>query len=721
MADWKSAKGLRPWKFTKQRNKWGYLNNPRWLAVPRKFVRGGPDDYDGRESSEPQVYTPTGGKKFRSDSQPSHHQCGHWHTPEGLPGVPQFEITSSPCYINNPQWVQRAGLSVGKGLGLQPGWTVGMYYDKDHTDLVPGTLISLTDSINPGAGNPGLPKFWLIHLPDGPFAAFVIFHWFDGTGEHWTAFGPSETAPVTPGVDKYFLVWQFEDVISDTVSVLTISDMWFSDVVPAHFGHSVLGVGLYTKSGTVYTEIPNTLTSESEWSYFLDPNDLPAGNPGNPEDGDIYVGAQYIGVPGIFFYPYVRIDFPTTELARWIGYIDSSGFRVFLATEGIWTSIDGVCSLPSIIFEADPESIGIGESSTLSWTVTHGWDISIDQGIGRVDPTGTRVVFPSQTTTYTLTVVGVMGIATAQVTVSLPAPIIVFFTATPNTVAPSEEVLLEWDTTNATSVSINQGIGPVPLDGSISVFPTESIAYTLTAIGPGGQTEAQVSITVTGSFPLAWAYWKMEEGSGSNRDDSSGNNRYLEEILDPVPNATGILGNAALFQIGDHDLSRSITTPDLTGDTHFTITFWFNIHRLSSGDAEMYLAFGQSSGGGKIEGTLGVGSGSDPGFLWLATNTRFVTTPTNLALDTWHFAALYYDGNALVLEIDDSEIDRDPNSGSGSSGITLAGNLISMSGLFPGSVIEVSIDEVGWWEGSNALSASQRSQLYNSGSGFSPY
>lgn len=85
MSNWiKTCKGILPsaWNFAKQPNKWGYLNNPRWLTTARAFQHGGPDDYDGRESEEPQVWTPPDGSiSYSRNSQGIHHQCGHWHMP----------------------------------------------------------------------------------------------------------------------------------------------------------------------------------------------------------------------------------------------------------------------------------------------------------------------------------------------------------------------------------------------------------------------------------------------------------------------------------------------------------------------------------------------------------------------------------------------------------------------------------------------------------------
>ncbi len=48
---------------------------------------------------------------------------------------------------------------------------------------------------------------------------------------------------------------------------------------------------------------------------------------------------------------------------------------------------------------------------------------------------------------------------------------------------------LSWTTSNATSVSINQGIGSVAVDGSESVSPSSKTTYTLTATGSGSRTD----------------------------------------------------------------------------------------------------------------------------------------------------------------------------------------------------------------------------------------
>ena len=84
-------------------------------------------------------------------------------------------------------------------------------------------------------------------------------------------------------------------------------------------------------------------------------------------------------------------------------------------------------SKPSITsFTAEPSTIERGQSSTLRWSVSDATDISIDQGLGAVQSSGSRQVFPSNTTTYTLTAKGPGGTdsrqATVEVTVAPPPP-----------------------------------------------------------------------------------------------------------------------------------------------------------------------------------------------------------------------------------------------------------------------------------------------------------
>lgn len=77
------------------------------------------------------------------------------------------------------------------------------------------------------------------------------------------------------------------------------------------------------------------------------------------------------------------------------------------------------------------------------------------------------------------------------------APIISTFTANPESIQTGEAVTLTWNTTNATSVQINNNVGDVDLSGTFLDYPTENTTYILTAIGPGGMSTSSATVTVT--------------------------------------------------------------------------------------------------------------------------------------------------------------------------------------------------------------------------------
>lgn len=93
-------------------------------------------------------------------------------------------------------------------------------------------------------------------------------------------------------------------------------------------------------------------------------------------------------------------------------------------------------------FTAEPSTIERGQASSLKWEITGAENVSINQGLGVVGNaaaggatpaviSGNRSVFPSATTTYTLTATNSGGAVTEAVTVSVTAPPAVTQTATP--------------------------------------------------------------------------------------------------------------------------------------------------------------------------------------------------------------------------------------------------------------------------------------------------
>jgi peptidoglycan-associated lipoprotein len=76
-----------------------------------------------------------------------------------------------------------------------------------------------------------------------------------------------------------------------------------------------------------------------------------------------------------------------------------------------------------------------------------------------------------------------------------PSPTVTL-TAEPSSIERGKSATLKWSSSNATSASLNQGIGTVPTTGSREVFPTQTTEYALTVTGPGGPGSATATVTV---------------------------------------------------------------------------------------------------------------------------------------------------------------------------------------------------------------------------------
>lgn len=159
-------------------------------------------------------------------------------------------------------------------------------------------------------------------------------------------------------------------------------------------------------------------------------------------------------------------------------------------------------SAPAITLTAAPTVVGSGQPTTLTWNSTNALSVTISPSIFTEDQTslalsGSAPVSPSATTTYTATATGVNGVtAKSSVTVGLLS---VTLSAAPTKVGPGQSTTLSWTSSNATSLSIDQGVNAVTMDsngsGSIAVSPIATTTYTITAVN--GNATATATATVT--------------------------------------------------------------------------------------------------------------------------------------------------------------------------------------------------------------------------------
>ena len=188
--------------------------------------------------------------------------------------------------------------------------------------------------------------------------------------------------------------------------------------------------------------------------------------------------------------------------------------RLMIVTTLVWAGLMSGCRgagllpalapvAPTATLTASPATVAPGSSATLSWTTAYASTVTINNGIGAVATSGSMSVSPSSTTQYTLSATSVDGTTTSVATVTVQAnPPTAKLTASPTTVSPGSSATLTWKTTNATSISIDNGIGTVAASGSTTVNPTATTTYTLTATGSaGGTITATATVTVQKTMP----------------------------------------------------------------------------------------------------------------------------------------------------------------------------------------------------------------------------
>ena len=78
-----------------------------------------------------------------------------------------------------------------------------------------------------------------------------------------------------------------------------------------------------------------------------------------------------------------------------------------------------------------------------------------------------------------------------------PYPVIEFFDAEPEFLAPGQSSVLSWSVVGASLVEIDQDIGPVALEGSRSVSPSEDTIYRLIAVNGSRNRSAELKVSVS--------------------------------------------------------------------------------------------------------------------------------------------------------------------------------------------------------------------------------
>ncbi len=145
---------------------------------------------------------------------------------------------------------------------------------------------------------------------------------------------------------------------------------------------------------------------------------------------------------------------------------------------------------------------GVPAASSVAWTATATGGVpplAILWGNGSTSTTQTVSYTPG---TYSMTVQATdasssIATSTCSAVVAAPTlPVISTFTANPASITSGQSSTLSWTVGNASSTSIDNGVGTVT-STSTSISPAVTTIYTLTAVNPTGTTTAQATVAVS--------------------------------------------------------------------------------------------------------------------------------------------------------------------------------------------------------------------------------
>ena len=212
------------------------------------------------------------------------------------------------------------------------------------------------------------------------------------------------------------------------------------------------------------------------------------------------------------------------------------------------------------------------------------------------------------------------------------------------------------------------------------------------------------------------SWWSLDETSGTRVDSVIATGNDLTDN-GTVLSAVGKQSNAAQFVNGNVEyLSITGNASLQTGDIDFTHCLWVYLDSVSS---EMFLmsGWGPNSSTANLAYTIGHYPPTDT-FYYVVGNQstfgiKFSDSAASVVADTWYFVATWHDSvaNTINLQVDNGTIDSLSYSSGSHTNITdfnigSAGSSLWTDGR---------IDEVGYWK--RLLTASERTELYNSGSG----
>lgn len=211
------------------------------------------------------------------------------------------------------------------------------------------------------------------------------------------------------------------------------------------------------------------------------------------------------------------------------------------------------------------------------------------------------------------------------------------------------------------------------------------------------------------------AHWKLNEASGTRLDETANNNDLTDN--NTVTQATGKIDNAGQFVRANNEFLSIADNASLSmGDIDFSMACWVYLDTIPSND---YIL--AKWGGTQNEYTLDYLGGGTDRFRFSTydgANQRTVTANNFGAVSTgtWYFLYVYHDSvnNEIGISVNDGAVDALANA----NGVNDSNSDFRIGARVSGGdqYWNGRMDSLSFWK--RVLTAQERTDLYNGGSGF---
>jgi len=301
----------------------------------------------------------------------------------------------------------------------------------------------------------------------------------------WSVTGnPKPALSISPGVGT---------VTGSSVSVSPQTTTTYTLTATNSAGSATATVKITVTPDTTPPSVPGNLTAKAVSSSQINLSWTASTDNVGVVGYRVYRNGTQVGTTSQTSYSDTGLAASTTYIYTVAAY-DAAG-NVSAQSAPVSATTLAAGQAPAIVsFTATPASIAVGQSSTLSWSVTGSPApaLSINQGVGTVTGATSISVSPTTTTTYTLTATNGAGSASANSTVTVgtdppPAPTNPAATATSATT-----VNFSWSASNsAVGYKIYRGgmqVGTTTGEyySDTGLTPSTTYTYTVMAYNTGG-------------------------------------------------------------------------------------------------------------------------------------------------------------------------------------------------------------------------------------------